>query len=158
MGDAADSNTPRGVLEGEILDTMPKTMVHKSQQLLDKIKRVPGLSWDELSGQVSVDGDVIENSNLLDLVHDAIRPRKTAPDPAGWKDFADALVRGGVPIEYIHNPKRREYILNRRSQVVVKRKRQKSPVFFYSERILESPRPGQKRQKPRRPVNWEQIP
>jgi hypothetical protein len=66
-----------GVLEREIIDTVPNSMVHKTRQLLEKIIQLPDLEWIERTGAVSVVGAIIEDSNLLDLVHDAIRPRKT---------------------------------------------------------------------------------
>jgi hypothetical protein len=151
---------PPGVLENEILGSVPKSMINKTRQLMDKIKSIPSLEWNEQTGAVSIDGKVVEDSNLLDLVHDAIRPRKTVPDPPGWEAFSDALVKGGVPLEYINNPKRRNYILNRRGAHVVavpKRKRQQSPDNNDSP-ILKPGRNKTRSRKSSSSINWAQLP
>jgi hypothetical protein len=162
---AAATTTTTTALENEILSSMPKTMVQKTHRLIDKLKRVPGLAWNEHTGAVSVDGKVLKDSNLVDLVHDAIRPRKKTPDPAGWRTFSDVLVRGGVPIEYINNPKRRDYILNRRHGPSIKR-RQMSPEsddVDAGDPILQSPMIKTRRKKAREtlrknPINWDPLP
>jgi len=163
VDDDAAASTSTTPLENDIVSSMPKTMIEKTHRLMDKLKRVPGLAWNEHTGTVSVDGKELKDSNLVDLVHDAIRPRKKAPDPAGWRTFSDVLVRGGVPIEYINNPKRRNYILNRRP-----RKRQTSPDRFDvdeddDDRILSSPKLKTRKktrvtETPRKQRHWDQIP
>lgn len=164
VGDKDDSSAP-GVLETEIVNSVPTTMIQKTRQLMDKIKTLPGLKWDEQTGEVSVDGQVIQDSHLLDLVHDAIRPRKTAPDPAGWEEFSQALVKGGVPIEFIHNPKRREYIRKKRLQTYrspVGKNIRGSPVIRKKgEDLFSTPvvkRTGRVKKTRIKPLNWTQIP
>jgi hypothetical protein len=55
-------------------------------------------------------GEEIEDSNLLDLIHHAVRKqRKGFNAPKGWSDFVDILRRNNVPRELLsleHGTKR----------------------------------------------------
>ncbi|KAH9632617.1 hypothetical protein HF086_001860 [Spodoptera exigua] len=61
----------------------------------------------------------IERSNIVDLINDSLRPLKKS-DPVGWDRFAKALKDIKVPLTYIGNPKRCEFI----NQLQAKRSKQ----------------------------------
>lgn len=93
----------------EILDSVPKTFRDKAALLLQKLKRSNLIRWDE-NGVVSINETRINNSNITDLINDAIRPRKNGSDPIGWQRFVKALGDTHIPFELIGNLKRREYL------------------------------------------------
>jgi hypothetical protein len=120
-------------LEREIIESVPKAMGHKAALLLQRLKNNPEVQWDEI-GQLVYKGVKIKRTNVVDLVNDVLRDRKTAPTPPGWQVFAEALARDNVPYELVGNPKRRKYMFDQTRKLVssprpstVKRKRGKPP-------------------------------
>ena len=58
------------------VDHIPKTMRPKATALLRQLKARPDvISWDK-TGQVNIEGEAIKDSNILDLISDAMRARK----------------------------------------------------------------------------------
>ena len=58
------------------VDHMPKTMRPKATALLRQLKARPDvISWDK-TGQVNIEGETIKDSNISDLISDAMRARK----------------------------------------------------------------------------------
>ncbi len=56
-------------------------------------------------GQVKIKGKIIENSNISDLVSDAMRATKNF-NPTGSKEFFQALSRLNVPKDLVRNQER----------------------------------------------------
>ena len=50
----------------------------------------------------------IADSNVVDLVSDLIRDRKTVKGPKGWSELSQVLVRNNIPKSLIPNTMRRE--------------------------------------------------
>ena len=70
--------------------------------LLNRIKTRPGvITWDK-TGQVKIEGETIPNSNISDLVSDAMRSRKDF-NPTGAKKFFQALTKLNVPKDLVRN-------------------------------------------------------
>lgn len=93
----------------QILSLIPKSYIKKGESLLDfLLTRQNKVHWDD-DGTVLVDNNRITGSNIIDLVNDSLRPLKKS-DPIGWEKFAKALKEIKVPLTYIGNPKRNEYI------------------------------------------------
>jgi hypothetical protein len=88
-------------LEYDILESVPLTMRKRAKILIDRIKHKVG--WDE-RGQLIVQGRVVPGSHILDLVNDALRPRKRTSAPHGRSEFARELQHMGVPHEIVQNP------------------------------------------------------
>ena len=87
-----------------IIDTVPKKFREKVKLLLRNMHRnaSPGkIVWDK-NGVVSTDGAKIPNSNIVDLVNDAMRARKHVR-PVGRGHFAKFLQQIEMPREFIGN-------------------------------------------------------
>ena len=91
--------------EYSIIDTMPVVYRNKAKHLLRIIKNNDNIKWDD-NGVVSYKDNVMKHSNIVDLVHDVIRPRKHS-QPNNWLEFTTALHELNVPQNLIGNPKRR---------------------------------------------------
>ena len=94
------------VLENEIIDSVPKTLKQKARRLLDKIKGT--VSWND-RGEMVYRNVPVPGSNIVDLVNDALRKRKSF-QPVGWKMFARGLKDVNAPMDLIGNPERWIYI------------------------------------------------
>ena len=77
---------PSSGLEATVLDTVPKTMQAKARRLMEHLKR--DIAWPA-RGELIHEGVPVVGSNLVDLVNDMLRKRKT--DPPGWQPFARQL-------------------------------------------------------------------
>ena len=93
-------------LENEIIDSVPKTLKQKARRLLDKIKGT--VSWND-RGEMVYRNVPVPGSNIVDLVNDALRKRKSF-QPVGWKMFARGLKDVNAPMDLIGNPERWTYI------------------------------------------------
>lgn len=88
-----------------IILSLPKNLRDKGLQLLQNIAST--IDVQEGSLQVSKQGHIVERgqelkgSNLLDLIHFSIRPRRNMKAPVGWLSFFDFLQRNNVPRELI---------------------------------------------------------
>jgi hypothetical protein len=58
---------------------------------------------------MTLHGETLKRSNLVDLVNDILRKRKSHP-PSGWEAFATLLRQTNVPRELVGHPDRRRYI------------------------------------------------
>ena len=88
-----------------ILEPIPKTMRPRAMALLNRLKTRPDLiTWDK-SGQVKIEGEIVPDSNISDLVSDAMRSRKGF-NPTGSKEFFQALSKMNVPKELARNQER----------------------------------------------------
>ena len=74
---------PSSGLETTVVDTVPKTMQAKARRLMEHLKR--DIAWTA-RGELIHEGVPVFGSNVVDLVNDLLRKRKT--DPTGWQPFA----------------------------------------------------------------------
>lgn len=100
---------PVSKMEKRVLEAVPKTMRRKTKLLLDHMKEVSDISWND-QGEITVGGQTLKGSNLIDLVNDVLRHRKHREDPYGWEVFAKALKRANVPRELIGHTRRWEWM------------------------------------------------
>ena len=84
-------------IEADVVDTVPKTMQGKARRLMEHLKR-----------ELIHEGVPVAGSNVVDLVNDLLRKRKT--DPMGWQPFARQLRAMNLPMELVGNVTRRAYI------------------------------------------------
>ncbi|CAH0731031.1 unnamed protein product, partial [Brenthis ino] len=81
----------------------------KSQLLLNLVgTNKSKIHWDN-EDTVIIDNEKIPGSNIVDLINDSLSPLKRS-DPIGWDRFAKALKDIKVPLTYIGNPKRCDFI------------------------------------------------
>ena len=92
-------------IEADVVDTVPKTMQAKARRLMEHLKRE--VAWTA-RGELIHEGVPIAGSNVVDLVNDLLRKRKT--DPTGWQPFAQQLRAINLPMELVGNVARRAYI------------------------------------------------
>ena len=70
----------------EVVTTLPKGLQEKGRKLVSRLKTI---KWND-RGELLHEGVVIPGSNMVDLVHDLLRNRKTS-EPAGWQQFASQM-------------------------------------------------------------------
>ena len=88
-----------------VVEPIPRTMRPRATALLSHLKAKPDVfTWDK-TGQVKIEGETIPNSNISDLVSDAMRSRKDL-NPTGAKKFFQALSKLNVPKDLVRNQNR----------------------------------------------------
>ena len=88
-----------------VVEPVPKTMRPRATALLKWLKTRPEVvTWDK-AGQVKIEGETIPDSNISDLVSDAMRSRKNF-NPTGSKEFFQALSKLNVPKDLVRNQER----------------------------------------------------
>jgi hypothetical protein len=88
--------------DAEVVGHIPASMRSRATSLLKRLKARPDvISWDD-SGQVNVNGKEIPESNISDLVSDAMRARKNF-NPTGSKEFFGVLSKLNVPKDVARN-------------------------------------------------------
>ena len=102
------------------MDTVPKTMQAKARRLMEHLKR--DIAWNA-RGELIHEGVSVTGSNVVDLVNDILRKRKT--DPTGWQPFAQQLRAINLPMELVCNVARRAYI--RQVTYVVRARNRQEP-------------------------------
>ena len=96
---------PLRVVTVNELATVPKTMRAKASRLMEHLKR--DVEWTA-RGELIHEGVPVVGSNVVDLVNDLLRKRKTAP--TGWQPFARQLRAINLPMTLVGNVSRRAYI------------------------------------------------
>ena len=108
MTSESDSATPSQQLNAtdkQIIDSVPKTMQNRAKLLIQKLKdHSDVISWND-NGQLVLEGSIVPNSNIVDLVNDVMRKRKGF-NPEHSNTFAKALAKINVPEDYLRNPDR----------------------------------------------------
>ena len=88
--------------------TLPKTLQEKGSQLVSRLETT---KWND-RGELLHEGVAIPGSNIVDLIHDLLRNRKTA-DPIGWQQFASQMHAANIPMELVGNVARSQHIQKR---------------------------------------------
>ena len=93
----------------DVVESMPPYIRQRATSLLNRLKARPEvITWDK-TGQVKIEGEAIPNSNISDLVSDAIRSRKDF-NPTGAKELFQALSKLNVPKDLVRNQNRRKQL------------------------------------------------
>ena len=95
---------PSSGIEADVVDTVPKTMQPKARRLMEHLKR--DVAWTS-RGELIHEGVPVAGSNVVDLLNDLLRKRKT--DPTGWQPFARKLRAISLPMELVGNVTRKDY-------------------------------------------------
>lgn len=85
------------------LEAIPKTFRGRAEALLEAWRRDPAISWDD-QNRVSVGGETIQGSNVVDLLGDAVRARKTVPHPPGFEILRERSISSNIPRALLGNP------------------------------------------------------
>ena len=83
----------------EIVSTVPKKFRHPAEILLSFLKRT-GATWDQ-KGRLVIKGNTHKDTNIIDLVNDAVRERK--PIGRDWNVFTQYLAQHHAPREVVRN-------------------------------------------------------
>ena len=111
-------------VENEIIDSVPKSLKPKASRLLDKIKGT--VSWND-RGEMVYRNVPVPGSNIVDLVNDALRKRKSF-QPVGWKTFARDLKDVNAHMDLVGNPERWSYIQSTTSSVADRASNETTPT------------------------------
>lgn len=96
-------------VESDVLDTIPKPFLKKAHLLMRRLRNNTKVQWNE-KGEIILNGNNIQGSNLADLVNDVLRNRKNMASPLGWQAFASHLQEMNIPQELIGNKIRLSFI------------------------------------------------
>ena len=96
-------NVTKGLTGGDIAKTVPIKFRKKAEQLAEFLKSSGQVSWTD-TGRLVLQGQEVQNTNIVDLINDALRQRKTFTPP-GWENFAKELRRLNAPKELVGNVK-----------------------------------------------------
>lgn len=113
-------------IEQEVVDSVPTRMKKKDQQLINRIKNSPHLRWTD-KGEIIYKDQVMSNTNVADLINDALRRRKHF-EPQGWQLFAQALKEPNVPQDLVGHHERWEWMQQQQPQEVPARPKKKKRV------------------------------
>ncbi|MED5363447.1 MAG: hypothetical protein VX790_04625 [Bacteroidota bacterium] len=92
----------------DIIKSVPKTLKNRAELLLQKLKQHEDVvNWND-RGELIYHGKDVRGSNILDLVNDILRNRKT--NPRGWEFFARGLAHMNIPDKLVQNTNRRRVI------------------------------------------------
>ena len=76
----SDSVTPSQQLSAadkQIIDSVPKTMQNRAKLLIQNLKdHSDVISWND-NGQLVLEGSIVPNSNIVDLVNDVMRRERS---------------------------------------------------------------------------------
>ena len=128
---------PISGLEATVLATVPRTMQAKASRLMEHLKR--DIAWTA-RGELIHEGMPVVGSNVVDLVNDLLRKRKTAP--TGWQTFAQ-LRAINLPMTLVGNVSRRAYI-------------RPAPAVIPSRRSITTPRAAAAGSA-RRSLSWSPL-
>ena len=79
-----------------VVEHIPKTMRPRAAAILKRLKERPDvITWDK-TGEVKLEGENIPQSNISDLISDALRARKNF-NPTGSKEFFRVLSKINMP-------------------------------------------------------------
>lgn len=91
----------------EIFDTIPKIYKRNAHCLVNILKKSKLIEWDN-KGTVNIKGERIPSSNIIDLINDVVRSRKTT-NPVGIKQFGVLINDLNVPKEFISSGCKRTF-------------------------------------------------
>ena len=86
--------------------TLPPTLIRGGTTLADTLADLPEVSWDDKL-QLIVDGKTVQSSNVVDLLSDLARKKKTTKPPKGMDTLLDVLKARNIAKSLIINETRR---------------------------------------------------
>lgn len=92
------------ITEQFISASVPVRYRRKAEKLLAKLRPLRtsnALTWNK-KGEVTINGLIIKDSNIIDLINDATRLRKSF-NPVGKNEFARFIREQNIPREFIGN-------------------------------------------------------
>lgn len=81
----------------EIAQHMPVNYQNKTKLLLTHLNK-QGIAWNDRKEVVLPGGNILKNSNIVDLVKEALTKSTSKTKPRGWKEFLANMGAAGVPL------------------------------------------------------------
>jgi hypothetical protein len=94
------------ITDEEILHGIPDKNKKTAKALLNFVKKGSNILIEK-NGEITVNGNRVKGSNIVDLIHDLSRDRKTSKIPKGFQELIRGLKASNLPLEYVVNRKRR---------------------------------------------------
>ena len=85
-----------------VVEYIPKTMRPRTTAILNRLKERPDVITWKKTGEVKLEGENIPQSNISDLISDALRARKNF-NPTGSKEFFRVLSKINMPKDLVRN-------------------------------------------------------
>lgn len=115
VADYTESKDTSELIRNQLETALPKTYKAAALRIFDYLKQsATQVTWDS-QGIVSIDNQPIPNSNIIDLISDLTRQRKSF-EPTGVSRFIKALSTANIPLELVSNSTRRQEISDARNQ------------------------------------------
>lgn len=83
----------------EIAEHMPVNYQNKTKLLLTYLNK-KGIVWNDRKEVVLPGGSVLQNSNIVDLLKEALARSTAVTKPRGWEEFLAGMVAAGVPMSF----------------------------------------------------------
>lgn len=96
------SNSEDNFSKDSIINSVPKSYQKRAKQILENLNESGKIQWDE-NGVTTIDGSIISNSNIKDLLNHLTRKRVSTDDPAGAKELVRFIYETDAPINLIGN-------------------------------------------------------
>lgn len=144
-GTVNEDVSPPNPLRSELERIMPKTMKANSVTLYDRLVPLPGIKWND-SGAITIGDTEFPDSNIIDLISDVVRSRKTAHAKA-WREFAQALAKSNVPIDLIRNTMYKRVIREQKGEGIASIIRPNSNEVHSKNQELEGRKVGKGRRR-----------
>ena len=122
----------------QIIEKIPQRFQPKARIVLDTIGHD---KWTP-SGEFMKDGNIIKDTNIIDLLHKAVAEGNKR-DVHGWSDFEDELTSSNVP-KYVLNTKRESRSRRRESRIPLAIKEVSPPPRRKSKTREKTPKSLQK--------------
>ena len=101
VNEKEDAQKDNEDIDAKIIATIPMKYRSKARHLLEGLRETEHLKFN--MEKVYIDGVLLPGGNIIDLINDATRNRKTVSAPLGHLQFAAALQRAHIPKEFIGN-------------------------------------------------------
>lgn len=142
--------------KSHLIKLLPKTYKKNGELLIDLLqKHRDNIYWDN-RGTVFINNKEIYNSNIVDLLNDAIRPLKNS-SPSGWMEFTKVLKDIRVPLSYLGNSRRIAFlnILNNTPNFGKKFETNPEKEIEYSTPRTSCSTVGADKEKIKRKIDWQ---
>ena len=123
-----DLTTPQNIheniksMQANPFFALPKSFHSKANLLFQELKKHTNkIQFDENTKEIILNGEKMKNSNLVDLIGDLIRNRKTDNIPEHTNDLLKVMAKLNIPEEFIKNKNRlKSYRLFKNAELPIK--------------------------------------
>lgn len=114
LSDAENQADDNNLLQ-QVLQSVSKPKRDAANELYSILSTSKLIDWDNQTGTVTLKGNVIDNSSIVELISDATRNRQTTY-PTGWQAFTEVLDELQIPLKYISNIRSKKFIRSKHNE------------------------------------------